>query len=61
MKLNLLEYYFGEMVHGVNRKSQVMKLSGDQMAEVKKFKYLGSVLKLNGGLEQDFGHRINGR
>lgn len=61
MKLNLLEYYFGEMEHGVNRKSQVMKLSGDQMDEVKKFKYLGSVLKLNGGLEQGFGHRIKGR
>ena len=34
-------------------------LNGEALEEVDQFKYLGSVIAANGGVEADVGHRVN--
>ena len=57
-KTEYIEYDFGEREHRGNRERLEIKLSGDVVGEVERFKYLGSVIQKDGGFEEDMKHRI---
>ena len=50
--------HFCERDHRGDREKQEIKLSGDVVGEVERFKYLGSVVQNNGDFEEDMKHRV---
>ena len=44
--------------HRGDMERQEIKLSGDIVGEVERFKYLGSVVQNNGDFEEDMKHRV---
>ena len=61
-KLCQLVTEFGRVCHEVYKKDGArlnVMLNGEALEEVDQFKYLGSVIAANGGVEADVHHRVN--
>jgi len=57
-KIEYVEFDFGGRVHGANKERQAMKMSGDVVCKVERFKYLGSVLQRNGCFEENVNYMV---